>query len=183
MLFPCRMISALIILFLPPPESSLLLPCKKSPLAQITYRSVRAALMQGCRWLLLQRHRHPGGGRAPAQAGPWPVGCPGCLVGVFGMVLPALCDLHSSARLKFPRELLRAEVPSVTARQAVPLQRFALAHNSQTSISTHHLKKLGQLLKSQAIKTLKCLLAAQSHHIRGSEEIHCTCQTAAEACT
>lgn len=77
------------------------------------------------------------------------------------MVLPALCDLHSSARLKFPRELLRDVVPSVTARQAVPLQRFALAHNSQTSISTHHLKKLGQLLKSQAIKTLKCLLAAQ----------------------
>lgn len=177
------MISALIILFLPPPESSLLLPCKESPLAQITYRSVRTALIQGCRWLLPQRHRQPGGGRAPGQAGPRPKGCPGCLVGVFGMVLSALHNLHSLARLKFPQELLRAEVPSITARQAVPLQRLALAHNSQTSISTHHLKKLGQSLKRQTIKTLKCLLAAQSHHIGGSEEIHCTCQRAAEACT
>lgn len=34
------MISALIILFLPPLESSLLLPCQASPLTQITYRSV-----------------------------------------------------------------------------------------------------------------------------------------------
>lgn len=37
LLFPCGMISALTILFLPPPESSLLLPCNASPLAQITY--------------------------------------------------------------------------------------------------------------------------------------------------
>lgn len=59
---------------------------------------------------------------------------------------------------------------------------LALVHHTQASISTHHLKKLGQLLKSQTIKQPKCLLAAQSHCITGSKEMHCTCQKETEAC-
>lgn len=70
-LFPCGMISALTILFLPPPESSLLLPCNTSPLAQITYRSGTAALTGVCRWLTPRRHSCPRGGQAQAR-----VGCP-----------------------------------------------------------------------------------------------------------
>lgn len=64
--------------------------------------------------------------------------------------------------------------------------RLALVRNTQASISTHRLKKkknkLGRSLKSQTIKTPRCLLAAQSHAVRGSEETHCTCRREAEAC-